>query len=248
MSRYALRMHDSGLDNPFWSSLRTRHASIALGDGDVLRYPAEYAPFLGIAHEDVSAEALAALIAPGESVYLIGLAPRVAAGFRLRADRPLAQMIREKPVEMRDDDAQGDGAGDDPKRGIPEIVPLDARHRDDVLALTALVYPHYFRPRTMAMGAYYGIYREGRLAAMIGERLGTDDVTEMSAICTHPDFNGLGYARRLTAMLTNRTLAAGRLPFLHVSAQNVRAKQLYERMGYRLRAEVGFWSLSRELR
>lgn len=242
MPRYALRMHDSGLDHPFWSSLRTRHASIALGEGDVLRYPSEYAPFLGIAHEDVSAEALAALIAPGESVYLIGLAPRVAAGFRLRADQPLAQMIRETPVEMSDDDA-----GDDSERCLPKIVSLDARHRDDVLALTALVYPHYFRARTMEMGAYYGIYREGRLASMIGERLGTDDATEISAICTHPDFNGLGYARRLTAMLTNRTLAAGRLPFLHVSAQNVRAKRLYERMGYRLRAKVGFWSLSREI-
>jgi predicted GNAT family acetyltransferase len=67
----------------------------------------------------------------------------------------------------------------------------------------------------------------------------------MSAICTHPDFNGLGYARRLTTMLTNRTLAAGRLPFLHVSYENPRAKTLYERMGYRLRADVAFWSLTR---
>jgi predicted GNAT family acetyltransferase len=97
----------------------------------------------------------------------------------------------------------------------------------------------------MEMGAYYGIYRDGRLAAMIGERLGTDAAIEMSAICTHPDFNGLGYARRLTTMLTNRTLAAGRLPFLHVSYENPRAKTLYERMGYRLRADVAFWSLTR---
>ena len=87
---------------------------------------------------------------------------------------------------------------------------------------------------------------DGRLAAMIGERLGSTDTREMSAICTHPDFLGLGYARRLTAMLTNRTLAAGRLPFLHVSYENARAKALYERMGYRLRADVGFWSLRRE--
>jgi ribosomal protein S18 acetylase RimI-like enzyme len=246
-------MHATGLDNPFWSSLRTRHAAIAVGEGDALRYPAEYAPFLGIAHQDVPAETLAALIAPGESVYLIGVAPRAVAGFRLQADRPLAQMVRETPLPMSDEHEydgplRHDAEHDDPEHGDSKIVPLDARHRDDVLALTALVYPHYFRPRTMEMGAYYGIYREGRLAAMIGERLGTHEATEMSAICTHPDFNGLGYARRLTAMLTNRTLAAGRLPFLHVSLQNLRAKQLYERMGYRLRAEVGFWSLSREPR
>jgi len=243
-SRYALRMRDidlpfdaglgSDLDNPFWSALRTRHAAIALGDGEARRYPAEYAPFLGIAHAQVAPDELAVLVAPGESVYMIGVAPERTEGFALRAYRPLAQMVRETPLQplAEEDDT--------------DIVLLDERHRDDVLALTALVYPHYFRPRTMEMGAYYGIFREGRLAAMIGERLGTHDATEMSAICTHPDFNGLGYARRLTTMLTNRTLAAGRLPFLHVSDENTRAKTLYERMGYRRRADVGFWSLRRE--
>jgi predicted GNAT family acetyltransferase len=117
--------------------------------------------------------------------------------------------------------------------------------RADVLALTARVYPHYFRTRTMDMGRYFGIYRDGRLAAMIGERLGDDGHREMSAICTHPDFNGHGYARRLTAWLSNDTLAHGRQPFLHVSYENVRAKALYERLGYRVRRDIGFWSLRR---
>jgi predicted GNAT family acetyltransferase len=67
----------------------------------------------------------------------------------------------------------------------------------------------------------------------------------MSAICTHPDFNGHGHARRLTARLTNDTLAAGRGPFLHVSQGNRRAKELYERLGYRLRRTIPFWSLQR---
>lgn len=228
-------MTANDLDNPFWASLRTRHAAIALGEDEVLRYPAEYAPFLAVAHADVAPERVAAWVAPGESVYSIGVLPKRfeaarSDGFRIRAYRPLAQMICETAPELPEG---------------PEIVPLGEPHRDDVLALTALVYPHYFRARTMAMGRYFGIYREGRLAAMIGERLGTFDATEMSAICTHPEFNGLGYARRLTAMLTRRTLAAGRLPFLHVSYENPRAKSLYERMGYRLRADIGFWSLRR---
>src|SRR5690606_9755066 len=98
-------------------------------------------------------------------------------------------------------------------------------------------------PRTMELGRYFGIYRDGRLAAMIGERLGTGADIEMSAICTHPDFNGLGYARRLTAWLTNQTLEQGRLPFLHVSPGNTRAWQLYEGMGFRLRRHIPFWSL-----
>ena len=127
----------------------------------------------------------------------------------------------------------------------PEIVPLGEAHRADVLALTALVYPHYFRPRTMELGRYFGMYLGGRLAAMIGERLGTETHTEMSAICTHPDFAGRGLASRLTAFLTNETLARGHSPFLHVSFENPRAKALYERLGYRLRRTIPFWSLRR---
>jgi predicted GNAT family acetyltransferase len=125
------------------------------------------------------------------------------------------------------------------------VIELTDTHRADVLALTARVYPHYFRERTMELGRYFGIYQDGRLAAMIGERLGTDAHQEMSAICTDPDFNGRGYARRLTALLTNDVLARGRTPFLHVSHANSRAKQLYERIGYRHRRDIGFWSLRR---
>ena len=80
---------------------------------------------------------------------------------------------------------------------------------------------------------------------MIGERLGTEAFQEMSAICTHPDFNGRGYARRLTAMLSNDTLQRGRTPFLHVSHENGRAKQLYQQLGYRHRRDIPFWSLQR---
>ncbi|HEU0307585.1 MAG TPA: GNAT family N-acetyltransferase [Lysobacter sp.] len=219
------------LDNPFWSSLQTRHRDIALRQGDAARYPAEFAPFLGVAHAGVDvAEAVAPLVAPGESVYLIGVAPVVPDGWRLEAFKPLAQMACTAPIEVIDG---------------PEIIPLSDAHRADVLELTALVYPHYFRARTMEMGRYFGIYQEGRLAAIIGERLGTDAYTEMSAICTHPDFNGRGYARRLTAMLTNDTLQRGRTPFLHVSHENARAKQLYEQIGFRHRRDIGFWSLRR---
>ena len=89
------------------------------------------------------------------------------------------------------------------------------------------------------------IYVEGRLAAMIGERLGAPGFREMSAICTHPDFLGRGYARRLTAFLTNQTLQDGRQPFLHVAYANDRARMLYEQMGYRLRRDIPFLALRR---
>jgi ribosomal protein S18 acetylase RimI-like enzyme len=227
------RASDTELDNPFWSSLRSRHRALALEAGDVARYPPQFAPFLGVAGEDVDvAEALATLVAPGESVLLLGVVPRrVPDGWRLAAFADLAQMACGERIPVVDG---------------PGVIELTAAHRADVLALTALVYPHYFRERTMELGRYFGIYQDGRLAAMIGERLGTDTHQEMSAICTHPDFNGRGYARRLTAMLGNDTLQRGRMPFLHVSHENVRAKRMYEQLGYRLRRDIPFWSLRRE--
>ena len=219
------------LDNPFWSALQSRHRHLAQGGGDAARYPPEFAPFLGVARADVNAAALAALVQPGESVYLIGMAPAASPGWTLEGFRPLAQMICTKALAVIDG---------------PEVIELSQAHRADVLALTALVYPHYFRARTVELGRYFGIYENGRLAAMIGERLGMDGYQEMSAICTHPDFNGRGYARRLTALLTNDNLERGRLPFLHVSHENPRAERLYAQLGYEHRCDIGFWSLRRE--
>ena len=225
-------MDDAGLDNPFFAALAGIHRDIALRRGDVVRYPADVAPFLGVAHAGVEVgDAFDALVPDGDETLLLGVAPaRMPRGWALEPFADLAQMVRGEPLE---------------DVGGPDILELGERHRGDVLALTALVYPHYFRPRTMQLGRYFGIYEGGRLAAMIGERLGTPTAREMSAICTHPDFLGRGHARRLTAFLVNDTLAQGRLPFLHVSHANTRAKQLYERSGWRMRRDIPFWRLVR---
>lgn len=220
------------LDNPFWSSLQTRHAYIALRDDQVARFPAQYAPFLGVADAGVNASAaIASLLVPEESVYLLGVAPRLSSDWQIEAFRPLAQMICDAPLEVTDG---------------PEIIPLSEQHRTDVLALTARVYPHYFRARTMDLGRYFGIYQNGKLAAMIGERMGTDAFQEISAVCTDPDFSGLGYARQLLAFLTNDNLQRKRQPFLHVSYENTRALSLYEKTGYCIRRDIPFYSLRRK--
>lgn len=224
-------MDPAGLDNPFRAALDTIHAGLALRSGDVARYPPAHAPFIGVTAQGVRVDDdLSALVPAGDTVLFLGCAPDVADAWRLEPFRPLAQMVCDQPIEVV---------------GGPEIVPLDERHHGDVLALTALVYPHYFRARTPDLGRYFGIYLDGRLAAMIGERLGTHDARELSAICTHPDFTGRGLARRLTAMLANDVLAAGKQPFLHVSHENPRAFDLYRRLGFRHRRDIPFWSLRR---
>lgn len=217
------------LDNPIRASLASLHAPLALRHGGLARFPADVAPFLAVGPgQDCTEESLAALVAPAEVVYLLGEPPRVPAGWVLEEAGQLAQMVCPNPV------ARIDG---------PAAIALEGRHVPDVLALAALVYPHYFRPRTTVLGRYFGIYLDGKLAAMIGERMGTDAWREISAVCTHPEFGGRGLARGLLAMLSNDVLARGRTPFLHVSLQNHRALDLYLKNGYHVRREIAFWSL-----
>jgi GNAT superfamily N-acetyltransferase len=220
------------LDNPIWESLASRHSALALREGNVARYPPDIAPFLGVPADGVDAAAsLESLVPHGDTVLLLGRAPAEAEGWHLQQLALLAQMVCPAAV------TEVDG---------PDLIELTEAHRADVLALTALVYPHYFRPRTVELGRYFGIYQDGRLAAMIGERMGMDDCTEISAVCTHPDFNGCGYARRLLVWLSNDVLRRGLTPFLHVSHENRRAKELYAQNGYRMRRDIAFWSLRRE--
>ena len=203
------------LDNPLWASLTTLHRGLALPHGGGLRYPAEVAPFAALAAPGP--------LPPGEGLFAVG--PRPEGAVSLGA---ILQLI----CEERQQEPPG-----------PEILPLGHAHRAAVLELTTLVYPHYFRPRTMELGRYFGIFEQGRLAAMIGERMGMPGFREISAVCTHPDFTGRGLARRLLAFLGNDLLAAGQLPFLHVSPKNARAVSLYEQNGWRTRVELPFWSL-----
>ena len=212
------------LDNPVWASLTTQHAALARKAGHAARYPADVAPFVAV-HESTAqtAEQAASLFAPGELVCFVGIAPPLPSGWRIEQSVPIAQMI----CRSRLANVEG-----------PDVVELSRPHLADMLALTALVYPHYFRSRTIEMGRYFGIYDGNVLAAMAGERMHFDGHREISAVCTHPDYAGRGYARRLIAMLTNAILDGGELPFLHFSHENVRAKSLYERIGFSFRADI----------
>lgn len=212
------------LDNPVWASLTTQHAALARNAGNAARYPADVAPFVAVRENTAqAAEQAASLIAPGELVCFVGIAPPLPSGWRIEQLVPIAQMSCRSRLENVDG---------------PDVVELSRPHLADMLALTALVYPHYFRPRTIEMGRYLGIYDGNVLAAMAGERMHFDGHREISAVCAHPDYTGRGYARRLIAMLTNAILDGGELPFLHFSHENVRAKSLYERIGFSFRTDI----------
>lgn len=217
------------LDNPVWHSLTSAHASFAIRNGNAARYPRPLAPFIAVGVADEQAgQQLAQLIEEGESAFLVGLAPPMPPGLHIKHQALIVQMV----CDSRLDSIPG-----------PGITPLSTAHRDDMLALIALVYPGYFRARTPELGNYLGIYCDGMLAAMAGERMHLDGYQEISAVCTHPDFQGRGLARQLVVALVNQIHERGDIPFLHTEDDNLRARALYERLGFKLRSSVPIWNI-----
>ena len=217
------------LDNPVWHSLRTQHAALAITAADAAKYPPAVAPFAAVADAPGrSANQLASLVGDSESVYLVGVAPEPPAGWVLEQGKPCLQMICHAPP------AEVPG---------PPVTEMSALQRDDMLALTALVFPGFFRPRTLEMGRYLGIYDGRRLAAMAGERMRLDGFQEISAVCTHPDYTGRRYAQRLVSLASRSAYERGFVPFLHVYHDNVRAIGVYRQLGFIDRMNMPLWSM-----
>jgi ribosomal protein S18 acetylase RimI-like enzyme len=217
---------ESGLDRPVWASLTTAHAHLAQGDGRALRYRPEINVFVASADgSDEAAAAAAALVVPGERAFMVERDPIPELhGLVVVLRRPVVQMLFGGPLQ--------EPGGDD------AIVALGEEHADEMVALVTLQQPGPFRHDTRLMGHFFGIRREGRLAAMAGERFHFPPYVEVSGVCTHPDFGGQGLGTRLSAHVTAAILAHGERPFLHSWADNRGAIALYERLGYRVRAEL----------
>jgi ribosomal protein S18 acetylase RimI-like enzyme len=220
------------LDNPVWHSLNTRQSGFSLGGELAKRYPADVAPFAAISRPEQPAFAeLASLVKDGEEVYLIGVEPPLPSMLKAEVRGAIIQMVCQRPVEMVD--------------GSDDVSVLTGRDAPDMLALTSLTFPGYFRPRTYQMGTYLGVRVEGQLVAMAGERMFLNGYREVSAICTHPDHRGRGYARRLSSLITNAIFEQGVTPFLHVGHDNESAKSLYEKLGFVERRHLPILAISR---
>lgn len=217
------------LDNPVWISLTTVHRSIARLSGRAARYAAEVSPFAAFESPTAFAD-LSALVNPEESVGLCLADPiETPPSWQVMRTLSLEQMVCRSWKQA------------------PTSSPLELGQRDvpEMLALTAATEPGPFLPATIQMGRYFGIRAQtGQLIAMAGERLKPAGFTEISAVCTDPDFRGRGHARSLVSFLIARIVAEGKMPFLHVKADNG-AVSLYKELGFQARRTMHLTILAR---
>jgi len=221
------------LDNVIWRALTTRQAQFAEAFDGARRFVREVT--LLSAFEEPTADgyaALAGLVGADTTAVFLDEPYEARPEWDFVAGAPLLQMVYENGTRVR------------PSEAI-EIVELGLPDSSKMMELVTLTKPGPFGPRTHELGNYVGIRDDGKLVAMAGERLKVPGYTEVSAVCTHPEHTGKGYAAVLMMEIMRRIRERGEMPFLHVRQDNARAVALYERLGFKTRRLTHFAVLRR---
>jgi ribosomal protein S18 acetylase RimI-like enzyme len=129
---------------------------------------------------------------------------------------------------------------------FPDVMPLSKIHVEQMMQLAKLTKPGPFGLGTINFGSYFGIFENEKLVAMTGQRLHVQNCTEISAVCTHPDHTGKGYAYSLLLHQLQLILRHDQYPFLHVREDNQRAIALYQRLGFNISRPMNFYFMKKE--
>ena len=208
------------LTNPVYAALTGQHATFAEIRGNARCYPKAIAPFLGLPDDPTDQDwaDAAELLGVGTTVALMRPDLPVPATFKLDRQFDLVQFAAPPTLAGSDDEAVVLGPDD-----VPEM-----------LGLVALTDPGPFRSRTIELGTYLGIRRDGDLIAMAGTRFALPEHTEISAVCTHPSYRGEGLATRLIRAVAAQIESTGGHPFLHTGGTNTQAIRLYKSLDFTL--------------
>lgn len=216
------------LDNPAWHALNSADNRFNLGDNIAGYFPADVCPFAALPNWSTGMQQYLFDHAPTNRSWSVMQKDSVEFSeiWDLRFSLPLHQMICPNliPVVNKDVDCR----------------PLDTTHVPAMLVLTELTKPGPFMERTIEFGNYHGVFVQDELVAITGERLHLDEFTEVSAVCTSPEHTGKGYGALLVSLVAEKIIQSGKIPFLHVRADNTRAIKMYERLGFVHRSDMFF--------
>lgn len=222
------------LDNPIYHSLNTKHRPFAVGDGAVLYYQENVAPFAGLKTNSAAEfELLHQLSAPDCTMVLFTPVPYdIPQGWKLTGHINMLQLVYTADVKPQDN--------------RNDFENLAQQHVEEMIELVKLTQPGPFRSRTIELSNYTGIFQDQKLVAMAGHRMHPEPYIEISAVCTHPDHVGKGYAYTLLYEQIERILAKDQIPFLHVRDDNDTAIRLYQRLGLEIRTPMLAYILQKQ--
>lgn len=222
-------MEINKLDNPAWYSLNETHKDFVVDYEQIKFYAPNYCPFGGALNDDGTESGIATYSSLTDSFFVIGNRPDITDKVRIESELVCNQMVLENRIDI------------DIHENITELQ--TETQRDDLFKLVNLVQPGYFKNKTADLGNYYGIYKNHQLVAVVGERMKMESHTELSAIVTHPEHTGRGYAKQLIVHASNRIFNESKIPYLHVAGTNFNAIRLYEKLGFLTRRKISFWKL-----
>lgn len=219
---------DKKLDNPVWFSLSETHQSFAVDYGSIKFYHPDYCPFGGFEKRNAIAKAIDEYSTMVDNFFVVGEKPELSNLLKLNKEVICLQMIVYEPIAITINE---------------QIVKLTDEHIDALYELVNLVQPGYFKRKTALLGNYYGVFKNEELVAVTGERMQMNDFIEVSAVVTHPNHTGKGYAKQLVAHTVNEIFNQNKIPYLHVIEDNIGAIQLYEKLGFEIRRKISFWNI-----
>jgi ribosomal protein S18 acetylase RimI-like enzyme len=222
------------LHNPVYNALLSGDKHLSFGNDKVKFFNEEVSPFAGFEQDyEKGFDDLYELLPVGRKIlYAIPVLITQPAGWQIQHEIKGLQFVYE-----------GEGES---KTESPNVVPLTTIHIDQMVQLAKLTKPGPFGSGTINFGSYFGIFDKEKLAAMTGQRLHVENCTEISAVCTHPDYAGKGYAYTLLQHQLQLILQQNQQPFLHVRDDNQRAIALYQRLGLTISRSMNFYFMKKE--
>jgi ribosomal protein S18 acetylase RimI-like enzyme len=214
------------LDNPMWQAAITGNSSLTYGTESVRYFNRDMALFFGM--KEFSEDNFRQLQELTPSGVLVATFTEgeidIPTTWKVILQKDILQMVYEKDYPVEED--------------THSLIPLQDKDIPAMLELTALTRPGPFFSRTIDFGNYEGIFDEEKLIAMCGQRMQPDPYSEVSAVCVHPDHLGRGYAKLLIRNQLRKIKFAGRIPMLHLYADNISACRLYESLGFATRKQL----------